>query len=45
MTAKKFLVNQDQFGLYFDQLEKLIKKIEDWKNGQLPPNLDINDED
>jgi excisionase family DNA binding protein len=43
--GEQFLINQDQFGLYFEQLQKLKQQIDDWKNEPLPPDLDINDED
>ncbi|WP_172372663.1 excisionase family DNA-binding protein [Sporosarcina jiandibaonis] len=43
--GEQFLINKDQFGLYFKQLEKLKQQIEDWKNEPLPPDRDIKDED
>lgn len=43
--GEQFLINQDQFGLYFEQLETLKKQIEEYRNEPLPPDRDIKDED
>jgi len=43
--GEQFLINQDQFGLYFEQLETLKKQIEEWQNEPIPPDRDIKDED
>ena len=43
--GEQFLINQDQFGLYFEQLETLKRQIVEWKNEPIPPDRDIKDED
>ncbi|KXH83805.1 excisionase family DNA-binding protein [Sporosarcina sp. HYO08] len=43
--GEQFLVNKDQFTLYFEQLERLKQQIEEWKNEPIPPDRDIKDED
>ncbi len=43
--GQQFLVNKDQFGLYFEQLEVLKNQIEEWRNEPIPPDRDIKDED
>lgn len=43
--GEQFLINKDQFGLYFEQLELLKKQIEEYKNEPLPLDRDIKDED
>ncbi|HEX5563495.1 MAG TPA: excisionase family DNA-binding protein [Sporosarcina sp.] len=43
--GEQFLINQDQFSNYFNQLERLKKQIEDYLNEPLPPDRDIKDED
>lgn len=43
--GEQYLVNQDQFTLYFEQLERLKQQIEEWKNEPIPPDRDIKDED
>ena len=43
--GEQFLVNQDQFNLYFKQLELVKSQIEEWRNEPLPPDRDIKDED
>ena len=40
-----WLINEDQFGLYFEQLEQLKQQIEEWRNEPIPPDRDIKDED
>lgn len=40
-----WLINDDQFGLYFEQLEQLKQQIEEWRNEPIPPDRDIKDED
>ncbi|MGN7385865.1 helix-turn-helix domain-containing protein [Sporosarcina sp. SAFN-015] len=41
----QYLINQSQFGTYFNQLETLKRQIEDYLSEPLPPDLDIKDED
>lgn len=41
----QFLINEGQFGLYFEQLEQLKQQIEEWRNEPIPPDRDIKDED
>lgn len=43
--GEQFLINQDQFGDYFAQIETVKKQIEDYLNEPLPPDRDIKDED
>ncbi|GKV68999.1 hypothetical protein NCCP2716_14970 [Sporosarcina sp. NCCP-2716] len=43
--GRDWLVNEDQFGLYFEQLEQLKQQIEEWRNEPIPPDRDIKDED
>ena len=43
--GEQYLINQSQFGTYFNQLETLKKQIEDYLSEPLPPDLDIKDED
>jgi excisionase family DNA binding protein len=43
--GEQFLVNQAQFGQYFEQLEILKGQIEEWRNEPIPPDRDIKDED
>lgn len=43
--GEQFLINQNQFGLYFEQLETLKQQIEDYRNEPIPPDRDIKDED
>lgn len=43
--GEQFLLNKDQFGLYFEQLKVVKKQIEDWHNEPIPPDRDIKDED
>lgn len=41
----QFLINRNQFELYFEQLETLKKQIDEYRNEPLPPDRDIKDED
>ncbi|MHA6260941.1 excisionase family DNA-binding protein [Sporosarcina sp. CAU 1771] len=41
----QFLVNQDQFNLYFKQLELVKHQIDEWRNEPLPIDRNIKDED
>lgn len=41
----QFMINKDQFNLYFEQLEIAKQLIADWLHEPLPPDRDINDED
>ena len=43
--GEQFLVNQDQFNLYFKQLELVKSQIEEWRSEPLPPKRDIKYED
>ena len=43
--GEQFLINQEQFGLYFEQLELLKQQIVEWQNEPIPPDRDIKDED
>lgn len=43
--GQQFLINDEQFGNYFEQLELLKQQIEEWRNEPLPPDRDIKDED
>ena len=43
--GEQFLINKDQFGLYFEQLEMLKHQIDEWRNEPIPPDRDIKDED
>lgn len=43
--GQQFLVSQDQFNLYFEQLQTLKRQIDEWRNEPLPPDRDIKDED
>ena len=43
--GEQFLINEAQFNLYFDQLERVKGQIDDWRNEPLPPDRDIKDED
>lgn len=43
--GEQFMINKDQFSLYFEQLEIAKQLIEDWRNEPLPPDRDIKDED
>ncbi|WP_040287680.1 excisionase family DNA-binding protein [Sporosarcina koreensis] len=40
-----WLINEDQFSLYFEQLKLLKQQIDDWRNEPIPPDRDIKDED
>ncbi|WJY26661.1 excisionase family DNA-binding protein [Sporosarcina trichiuri] len=40
-----WLINEDQFSLYFEQLKLLKQQIDDWLNEPIPPDRDIKDED
>ncbi|WP_432353883.1 excisionase family DNA-binding protein [Sporosarcina sp. A2] len=41
----QFLINESQFGLYFEQLEQLKQQIDEWRSEPIPPDRDIKDED
>ncbi len=41
----QFLINNEQFGLYFEQLAQLKREIDDWRSEPIPPDRDIKDED
>ena len=43
--GEQFLINQNQFSDYFNQLETLKKQIEEYLNEPLPPDRYIKDED
>lgn len=43
--GEQFMINQDQFELYFKQLEIVKQQMADWLNEPLPPDRDIKDED
>lgn len=43
--GEQILINDEQFGNYFEQLEQLKEQIEAWRNEPLPPDRDIKDED
>lgn len=43
--GEQFLVNKDQFNLYFKQLEIVKGQIDEWRSEPLPPDRDIKDED
>ena len=41
----QFLINESQFGFYFEQLEQLKQQIDEWRSEPIPPDRDIKDED
>ena len=41
----QILINDAQFGLYFQQLEQIKQEIDEWRNEPIPPDRDIKDED
>ena len=43
--GKQFLINQDQFELFFKELEIVKQEFAEWLNEPLPPDRDIKDED
>jgi len=43
--GEQFLINQNQFANYFNELEIVKRQIEDYLNEPLPPDRDIKDED
>lgn len=43
--GSQFLINKDQFGLFFEQLEVVKQEIAEWQSKPLPPDRDIQDED
>lgn len=43
--GSEYLINDAQFGLYFEQLEQLKREIDDWRSEPIPPDRDIKDED
>lgn len=43
--GEQFLINKNQFELYFKQLEIAKQQMADWLSEPLPPDRDINDED
>ncbi len=43
--GSQFLINKDQFGLFFKQLETVKQEIAEWQSKPLPPDRDIKDED
>lgn len=43
--GEQFMINRNQFELYFKQLEIAKQQIADWLNEPLPPDRDIKDED
>lgn len=44
-VGEQVLINQDQFELYFKQLEKLKEEITVYWNSPLPEDRDIKEED
>lgn len=43
--GKEWLINMDQFTLYFEQLEHLKEQIKNYWEEPLPPDRNIKDED
>ena len=43
--GEQYMINNDQFNLYFKQLEIAKQQIADWLHEPLPPDPDIKDED
>lgn len=43
--GEQFMINKNQFELYFKQLEIAKQQMADWLNEPLPPDRDIKDED
>ncbi|WP_438314449.1 excisionase family DNA-binding protein [Sporosarcina sp. FA9] len=43
--GEQFLINKDQFTLYFKQLELIKEQIDEYRSEPLPPDRDIKDED
>ena len=43
--GEQFLINKNQFELYFKQLEIAKQQMADWLSEPLPPDRDIKDED
>ncbi|VDG98380.1 DNA binding domain, excisionase family [Lysinibacillus sphaericus] len=41
----QFLINEGQFGLYFEHLKQLKQQIDEWRSEPIPPDRDIKDED
>lgn len=43
--GEQYLINRDQFGLYFEQLEIIKSQMDEWRSEPIPPDRDIKDED
>lgn len=43
--GEQFLINKNQFELYFKQLEIAKQQIAEWLSEPIPPHRDIKDED
>lgn len=43
--GEQFLINQDQFTTYFDQLEKYKQMIQEYLDEPIPEDIDVKDED
>jgi excisionase family DNA binding protein len=43
--GQKYLVNKEQFNKHFEQLEKALQELEEWRNTPIPEDIDVKDED
>jgi len=43
--GEQFLINKDQFDMYFEQMEKYREQIQEYLNEPIPEDPDVKDED
>ncbi|MDY0406833.1 excisionase family DNA-binding protein [Virgibacillus sp. 179-BFC.A HS] len=43
--GEKYLINQEQFHTYFEQMEAYKKKVEEYLSEPIPEDPDVHDED
>lgn len=43
--GEQYLIYKDQFNLYFEQLIKYKKSIEEYQSEPIPEDIDVKDED
>lgn len=43
--GEQFLINKEQFNKHFEELEKALQELEEWKNTPIPEDMDVKDED
>lgn len=43
--GSQYLINKEQFNQHLEEIEKVKKLLDEWKNEPIPEDYDVKDED